>query len=230
VCEVYKIAPRENIQHNATHCIDKALKKLESWQMRLPPFLQQNNRSDPSTSLLHMRCHQLILLTSRPVFFGTVKRTIGHRLYRGIPRIASAEECRYIQTCIRAARSNMFLSRWIIESNRKLLQAGLHFTFNAAVVLLLQQMMLVAQHDFVYDPYTSILDADGGDIQFAMATFEAEAKTGTGYQRDCFNVLRDLWFLAERFLARLRDPGGNSEIMTGWVQDDGQRVLDGLSI
>jgi len=51
VCEVYKIAPRENIQHNATHCIDKALKKLESWQMRLPPFLQQNNRSDPSTSL-----------------------------------------------------------------------------------------------------------------------------------------------------------------------------------
>ncbi len=52
-------------------------------------------------------------------------------------------EQRYIEDCAAAAHDNILLAKRVIESNGRLLQAGLHLTFNAAVVLLLNNIMAI---------------------------------------------------------------------------------------
>jgi hypothetical protein len=78
-----------------------------------------------------------------------------------------------------------------LNESRKLLQAGLHSVFNAAIILLLQELIS-----------TAVSAADIADVQFAIQVFEEESKTGSDYARDCGRVLLDLRSLVQRLRAQ----------------------------
>jgi hypothetical protein len=94
-----------------------------------------------------------------------------------------------------------------LHSKRKLLQAGLHFVFNAGVVLLLECIMkntlTARQHDYNLHSTskTAIAGESESSICFAIRVFEEEAKTGTNYPRDCCKILQDLKTLTDHYLA-----------------------------
>ncbi|QGI60499.1 hypothetical protein CEK27_004470 [Fusarium fujikuroi] len=86
------------------------------------------------------------------------------------------------------------LARQILLVNhpRKLLQAGLHFIFNAAIVLMLQQLV----EDL--SPSSRSEKARSLDLDFVIGRFEDESRVGSNYGRDCATVLRDLRVLVQR--------------------------------
>ncbi|QGI77695.1 hypothetical protein CEK25_004424 [Fusarium fujikuroi] len=86
------------------------------------------------------------------------------------------------------------LARQILLVNhpRKLLQAGLHFIFNAAIVLMLQQLV----EDLC--PSSRSEKARSLDLDFVIGRFEDESRVGSNYGRDCATVLRDLRVLVQR--------------------------------
>ncbi|RYF36425.1 MAG: hypothetical protein EOO38_27695, partial [Cytophagaceae bacterium] len=168
LCETFKIAPRNYTSSFPTNNIDIALKMLQTWQEQLPAVLQMPEslmHSDPSCNLLHMAQNQLVILVrnpslqiagqesseilpspqvTRPVLLAAVKRSVAQRLAQGRP----PQHCqaRHIYACSAAAHRNLLLAQQITLSGRKLLQAGLHFVFNAAVVLLLKRIMANPDH------------------------------------------------------------------------------------
>jgi hypothetical protein len=95
----------------------------------------------------------------------------------------------------------------MIQSGRKVLQAGLHFIFNAAVILLLNRLMTekdCSEGDAIHGSLITSLPVDGpyaSSVEFAIRIFEEEARTGTNYPRDCSKVLQDLKTLTDRYLA-----------------------------
>jgi hypothetical protein len=182
---------------------------LQTWQLQLPPDLQipdNFNHPDPSCCILHMAHNQLIALTTRPVIFAAVKRAVAHRIVHGTDPTNDNSPGRHIQACSAAAHRNLLLAQHVLQLSRRLLQAGLHFVFNAAVILLLKRIM-----DSPKTPRPNDLDAQCGSttaveeqsessIQFAIRIFEEEAKTGTHYSRDCCKILSDLRALTDRYL------------------------------
>ncbi|SCN74878.1 uncharacterized protein FFE2_03230 [Fusarium fujikuroi] len=93
-----------------------------------------------------------------------------------------------------SAEHNIQLARQILLVNhpRKLLQAGLHFIFNAAIVLMLQQLV----EDL--SPSSRSEKARSLDLDFVIGRFEDESRVGSNYGRDCATVLRDLRVLVQR--------------------------------
>ncbi|SCV46809.1 uncharacterized protein FFB14_09430 [Fusarium fujikuroi] len=93
-----------------------------------------------------------------------------------------------------SAEHNIQLARQILLVNhpRKLLQAGLHFIFNAAIVLMLQQLV----EDLC--PSSRSEKARSLDLDFVIGRFEDESRVGSNYGRDCATVLRDLRVLVQR--------------------------------
>jgi hypothetical protein len=74
------------------------------------------------------------------------------------------------------------------------LSQGLHNIFNAAVILLLNQLLF------------DVLDEiDVGLILFAVECFDVEAHGESNYPRDCANVLRELSTLIQRLRNRNLD-------------------------
>ncbi|KAF4426688.1 transcriptional regulatory [Fusarium acutatum] len=96
-------------------------------------------------------------------------------------------------TCLLHMHYNQ-LARQILLVNhpRKLLQAGLHFIFNAAIVLMLQQLV----EDLC--PSSRSEKARSLDLDFVIGRFEDESRVGSNYGRDCATVLRDLRVLVQR--------------------------------
>ncbi|KAF9772218.1 hypothetical protein IL306_010088 [Fusarium sp. DS 682] len=92
------------------------------------------------------------------------------------------------------AEHNIRLARQVLLVNhpRKLLQAGLHFIFNAAIVLMLQQLV----EDLC--PSSRSEKARSLDLDFVIGRFEDESRVGSNYGRDCATVLRDLRVLVQR--------------------------------
>lgn len=261
VCETFRIAPRNPERSAGTASMNKALKMLEDWRMRLPIKLQmpqhlQNN--DSACCILHMEYHQLVLLTTRPILFATVRQAVARRLMTTQKYIEPHRQDHHIQSCVQAARSNIMLARRITSSTRRLLQAGLHFVFNATVVLLLNQFItqdgdLATQSSFLLAPENS----DSQDIDYAISTFEVEARIGTNYPRDCYRILKDLKVLTGRIVENMNiktcpdvplpaEPtfkyhdgqrpaqplfGGNEDLyedMLNWVQSDGLQLHNTL--
>lgn len=112
----------------------------------------------------------------------------------------------FILQCSAAARRNLRLGRHIHErcslsSPGKLVMLELHHIFNAAVVLLLHQMV-----------FSNVVNTDTIAIRAARRIFELEARTecaepcsgagafaaATGYASDCVGVLNDLAALVAR--------------------------------
>jgi hypothetical protein len=183
---------------------------LQVWRSQLPSALQMPDdlcNPDPSCCVLHMAYNQLIVLTTRPVFFAAVKQAVAKRLVHGCQSNKPSSFSPQIQACPQAAHRNLVLAQRLIASSRKLLQAGLHFVFNATVVLLLNQILCCTQDVKQTDsasgnkPTLCGPDPHAPDIRSALHIFEEEARTGTNYPRDCSKVLQDLKVLTDRYLA-----------------------------
>jgi hypothetical protein len=234
VCETFKIAPRIHRPGQPTDNIDTAIGMLQTWQVQLPPNLQMQddfNHPDPSCCILHMAYNQLIVLTTRPILFAAVKRTIAHKMMYGDDPADEPLPGRHILACLAAAERNLRLSQHVLRLNRRMLQAGLHFLFNAALILLLKRMMNSAA---ITGPDTSnvrgtlsatVDERSQTSIQFAIHVFEEEAKTGTHYPRDCCKILSDLRTLTDRYLAS-RDQRGYFQMRPDHIHHHAQG-LDG---
>ncbi|KAM5342801.1 hypothetical protein ACJ41O_013767 [Fusarium nematophilum] len=199
VCNTYRISPWEK-KPSPVRNLAEAIGMLDSWRLNLPPSLRLSNNglsNDPACCLLHMSYNQLIILTIRPVFFAAVKKTFAERLVTRQSSLSSHPQLPQLRQCVTAAEHNIRLARQILALNhpRKLLQAGLHFIFNAAICLMLQEL--------VYNKESPPRDeqARGHDLDFVIARFEDESRIGSNYGRDCATVLRDLRVLVQRLTA-----------------------------
>jgi hypothetical protein len=210
VCETFKIAPQNYGRGQSASDINTALDMLRTWQLRLPPSLQipeDLNHLDPSCCILHMAHNQLILLTTRPIFFAVIKQAIERQGVHGDYLSEEVEQAPHMPTCASAAHRNLLLAQQLTISGRKLLQAGLHFVFNAAVVLLLKRLMrspvaIESEESNVRNSSAASVENDvEASIQFAVSSFEEEAKTGTNYPRDCCKILQDLNALTRRCMS-----------------------------
>jgi hypothetical protein len=209
VCETFQVAPRNYTSGQSVDNIDTALEMLRAWRLQLPSFLQMPkdlSHPDPSCCMLHMEHNQLIVLTTRPVFFGAVKQAVAQQIVRGeYPPEDLAREG-HIQACLTAANQSLHLAQRVQQSGRRPLQAGLHFVFNAAVILLLKRLMKSrtdpkpgnSDLHTILEP--SVEDQFEANIRFAIKSFEEEAKTGTHYPRDCCKILQDLDALTYRYV------------------------------
>lgn len=105
-------------------------------------------------------------------------------------KLEQQPEFEYIRECTEAAHRNINLARWVLQryNTKRLLQAGLHFVFNAAVMLLLHRVL----HNQL---------SASEEIKFAIDLFNQQSQTGTNYERDCLKVLKDLNMLIDRFLS-----------------------------
>lgn len=182
---------------------------LRTWQSELPFQLQMPydlHHEDPSCCILHMAHNQLIVLTTRPVFFAAVKQAVAQRSIHGEYLSEEFDQTAHMSMCCAAAHRNLLLAQRLVKSGRRLLQAGLHFVFNGAVILLLQRLMKSTAQTESATPNVSrpsVASVQDGDfepnIQFAIQSFEEEARTGTHYPRDCCKILQDLNALTERY-------------------------------
>jgi len=139
---------------------------------------------------------QLVIIITRSSFLMVVKRAVAERYMKACSWSLEQEpQYKHIEACAEAAYHNMHLAQWVMRlySTRRLLQAGLHFVFNAAVILILNRVLR---------DYSSAAE----EIDFAISVFTEESRTGTNYQRDCLQVLKDLKVLIDRFLNLQRSP------------------------
>lgn len=226
VCETFKIAPHNYGRGQSASDINTALDMLRTWQLRLPPSLQipdDLNHFDPSCCILHMAHNQLILLTTRPIFFAVIKQAVAQRVVHGNYLPEDFGQAPHILTCASAAHRNLILAQRFVQSGRKQLQAGLHFVFNAAVVLLLKRLMrntvdIEPGESSTRSPSAMSLEDDvEPSIQFAIKSFEEEAKTGTNYPRDCCKILQDLNTLTMRCIAWQVQPMTQQRNVTEYI-------------
>jgi hypothetical protein len=197
VCETFRVAPRNYKPGYSASNIDKALRMLEDWKLQLPSILAIDENNDPACCTLHMAYNQLIVLTTRPILLAVVKQAVAEFYMKGQWSPQQHTHSRHIQACAEAALRNLNLAQRLTP-RRKLLQAGLHFVFNAAVVLLLNQILTSSNS---YKTPTSNLGTHTSEISFALHTFEEASRTGTNYPRDCCRVLQDLSALIDRYLS-----------------------------
>lgn len=199
VRETYGIAPQNPRAAGSEASIDTALKMLHDWRSRLSEKLEdplEQTPLDPACCTLHMSYNQLIILSTRPVFFAAVKRAVAEQVFRELSSSDKASHEAHTRSCTEAAQRNLELAQLL--QSRNWLQSGLHFLFNAAVVLLLSRISWACEH--MIDSDRAIEGPHAAEISFAIHVFEQEAKTGTNYPRDCCMVLQDLKVLTDRFV------------------------------
>ncbi|RYP18506.1 hypothetical protein DL765_003881 [Monosporascus sp. GIB2] len=197
VCNTYRIAPWEPKTTSTSTFIDNTLEQLAGWLDNLPPELQMidspTRNHDRACCELHMFYNQLLILTVRPIFFMAVKKAVADRFTDRNWNLEKHSQLAHIRQCIDAARRNLRLGRWIRDTtlSRKLLTSTLHNIFNAATILLLNQLL--------FDSFDEPRDAT--DVYFAIECFEVEARGENNYAIDCARVLKDL----EALVIRLRN-------------------------
>lgn len=124
-----------------------------------------------------------MILTLRPILFQAVKKAVADRFVNFHWNIEQHPQISNIRLCSDAARSNLRLGRWMrdqISPAQKLLLTDLHNLFNAAIILILRQI--------IFDDLRVEYDAD---IDFVISAFESEAATtSSDYIKDCASTLR----------------------------------------
>ncbi|KAF5670239.1 transcriptional regulatory [Fusarium heterosporum] len=196
VCNTFRISPSED-NVRPIKSLEGEIAMLDDWSLNLPTAVRLSSNGlsdDPATCLLHMHYNQLIILTVRPVFLAFVKKSFAEKLVSRQCSSSSHPQLPQLKRCIASAEHNIRLARQILLVNhpRKLLQAGLHFIFNSAIVLMLQQLV----EDLC--PPSRSDEARSLDLDFVIARFEDESRVGSNYGRDCATVLRDLRVLVQR--------------------------------
>jgi hypothetical protein len=178
---------------------DNAIWMLEQWQSALPPSLQlvDGLSNDPASCLLHMRYNQLLIVAIRPLFLSAVKRAVADRLMNQTTTMDAVPQVEHLKCCIAAAVRNMSLARHLstLNGHRKTLHAGLHFTFHAAVCLILRP--LVFRDQSLHEDAISAMN----DVDYGIAKMlEAATKGNTDGHRSA-ETLQELRRLVERLTA-----------------------------
>ncbi|ORY61798.1 uncharacterized protein BCR38DRAFT_39686 [Pseudomassariella vexata] len=201
VCNTYRIAPCpwERQTADASYRIDNALGWLTGWAAKLPPQLQLPDAgftSDRACCELHMAYNQLLILTIRPIFFMAVKRAVAERLTNRCWSLETHPHIKYLRVCSDAARRNLRLGRWVrdLMPSRKMLLTSLHNIFNAAIILLLHQLL-----------FDRLEEHDTQGVSFVVECFDAEATGENHYPKDCARVLRGLGSLVHRLRNQKHD-------------------------
>lgn len=209
VCELFRIAPQRVESGYTINNVNEALRKLERWELLLPEQLlirRDRTNPDPACYNLYMAKNQLIILTTRPMFLGAVEQAIKQSSHQSFWSLDQHPHARYIRQCSGAAYLNMILGRHL-KRDKRLLQADLHFIFNAAVILLINRVLInVLQRQAELEASSSVEKKPPeqdrlSEIQFALDVFESEARTGTDYPKDCYKVLRDLSSLVDHYVS-----------------------------
>jgi hypothetical protein len=132
---------------------------------------------------------------------------VADRYINGRFDIQSHPHLSKIHECTAAARRNLNLGHHISRLGRfpKLLHAGLHNVFNAAVILQMHQLLVDSPQD----------NTDEQGISFAISAFESEARSGNIYAEDCTRVLLDLNMLVRKLRTE------NSQQISSTGQTDG---------
>ncbi|KAJ4355863.1 uncharacterized protein N0V89_003884 [Didymosphaeria variabile] len=228
VCETYKIAPKKLDTNPAAPDVDKPMELLQDWLTHLPASLQMSSAqpsADPACCILHMAHNQLILITIRPILLTAVKRAVAERYMNACSwKLEQQPQFNRIDACSKAAQRNIHLAQWVMQlyNTRRLLQAGLHFVFNAAVILLLNRVLRNQS-------------AAAKEIDFAIDVFTQQSRIGTNYERDCLQVLKDLKILLDRFLsgscATQQNYSANpARVSQGFINDTQFDVAQGRQI
>ncbi|KAH8204498.1 hypothetical protein TruAng_001414 [Truncatella angustata] len=193
VCNTYRISPWEHHMTSTSARIENALNLLSSWVSKLPIELRMDGdrlSTDRACCQLHMAYNQLVVLTIRPIFFVAVKKAVAERfITRRAYNVDKHPQISHIKLCIKAARRNVRLGRWVrdLSTSRKLLSQCLHNLFNAAVILLLNQLLA-----------DELNEDDALGIIFVIDCFDAESLGESNYSKDCARVLRDMSALLQR--------------------------------
>ncbi|KAJ2895966.1 hypothetical protein MKZ38_006013 [Zalerion maritima] len=224
VCNTCRISPFGHTLSPVASRMESALGRLQQWLDALPPVLRIDNDrpsqcNDRGSLDLHMSYNQLVILAVRPAFFMAIKSIISERYpptlspgsphhlrthtQFGNPTLGSHPHALYFQRLVVAARTNLSLARHLstLSPTQKLLQPELHHVFNAAVVLLLHQLV------------THIMASDTADINFAIGAFDREARAQSNYGIDCSKVLCDL----SSFVNRIRQLPSQASTQTSEV-------------
>lgn len=211
VCEIFEIAPRHRGSGYTISNIDKVLTMLEAWQSMLPSTLQPTfdwSRAGPASYNLHMAKNQLIILTTRPIFLAAVKQAVAARYHQGYWSVDQHPQAMHIRACSKTAYRNVVMGRNLNNIMRSV-QAGLHFIFNATVILLLNRIVISIpkRQDYSVGTRSTSSEPDDHDhtseIAIAIEIFEYESKAaGTHYPKDCYRVLLDLKALVDRYLSQ----------------------------
>lgn len=125
-----------------------------------------------------------------------MKQAVAERVINRSWDLENHPKVRHLRSCSEAARKNLRLGRWVrdLTASRKLLSQGLHNIFNAAVILLLNQLLV-----------DTLDDSDAMLIFFAVECFDIESQGESNYPRDCALVLRELSTLIQRLRNRNLD-------------------------
>ncbi|KAH6609952.1 n-terminal binuclear zn cluster-containing dna binding domain-containing [Trichoderma cornu-damae] len=201
VCNTYRVAPWEEARGGLSKQPDKAIWMLQQWQSTLPPRLQLSPdglSSDPACCFLHMRYNMLLILAIRPLFLGAVKRSVARRLM--VQTVEPYTHSEHLKLCIAAARRNIRLGRQVTTVNisrRSPLHAEQHYSFNATVCLILED--LISEEEVSEEEK----EARNRDIIFGI---EVEEEGLTNFGQTSSNTLRHLWTLARRLTSSIVQP------------------------
>lgn len=139
-----------------------------------------------------------MILAVRPAMLMAVRKAVASIVCADQPfDMESHPHIEPIRACSDAARRNLRLGRLmrLHSPGQKLLLPDLHNVFNAAIVLMMHQMVFV-----------NLRTQDLDDVKWALEVFETEAKTGSEYGKDCSRVLQDLKYLAHGLRNPIHDP------------------------
>ncbi|KAK0617692.1 hypothetical protein B0T14DRAFT_569180 [Immersiella caudata] len=177
---------------------------LDQWKNNLPQALQitpdpddpdfVNNPSygDRAHCLLHMSYNQLYILTVRPAFLGAVTTVVAHNKLRRFDLVLSKDMNDQLHDCSNKARENIALAKLLrgdrvlvegmgeIPGSQPLLVQELHHLFNAALILMMHQIV-----------YINLRTKDTDGIDRAIRIFTEEADIGSVYAKNCVSVLND---------------------------------------
>lgn len=190
VCNIYRVAPQRDSPDSYALNLERAAFMLDQWLSDLPPALQLGSGAastdDPSVCMLHMYHNQLLVLAYRPCLLAAVR---GAASQSPVSEVNAA----HIEQCLRAAERNMGLARHVatLHQPRRLLHAGLHHVFSAALCFLLLEVYRVLG-DGRLGSGAEDAARSSREIDFAIELFRREAHAGNAYGRACVRTLREL--------------------------------------
>ncbi|KAK8052671.1 hypothetical protein PG996_011972 [Apiospora saccharicola] len=176
--------------------VDTTLKMLQKWSATLPAELRLSSHHsgiDRAACELRMKHNQLVIITTRATLLDVLRRALAARTEHRTWHWHTSPQYSHVWQCLDAARENLRLARWILETSsspRTSLAPVFHNLFDAAVIVLL--------HELLAGPS----DTNQSDnITFALDCFDAQAKNSDRVlSNDYARVLRDLKTLVQRML------------------------------
>ena len=140
----------------------------------------------------------MFLVIVRKKVAKALKGVIDHDVYPSSETDTEAERREMLKHCGELARQTISLALTVRDlPDRQVLVQDLHHTFNAACILMLNQLYNV-----------NLWSGDTARIAEAINIFEREAMTGNAYCIDCAGVLKDLRKLVDQLRPAIFEGSG----------------------